>query len=1051
MSLFNTASLCLCLAAVSVSAATQPKLRDNLTFYAGFDNGSNAVYASGNGVAEVHGQPETTDGVFGGQALIFRSKGDSLSFDAKDNFSRDCGSISLWVKDLEAKPIDRIWNPYFQMLAGKDAIYVTRMWQGIEQTGGLWRNQHKIAIACDQEELVIKDMNEWHHLALVWRHHALDVYRDGKLAAYVPDVEFILTEAPELFQIGRPADPVVNADTFHSGYHMLKDAPAKAAEMKISEEPFGAIAIDEVAVFNRPLNAAEIAKLASLPVNEALDTTSEFDPGRLHVALINSRRQIRLLASAEVLPAPDATAWGVICDADGKRLKEVRLPWSAKGADYTLVPLEGMADGNYTAVAEFRSQDGTVLGLTAPTAFSLTPPEEWLGNTLGIEDKVLPGLFPMETGEDEIRFWGRTLTGFAKSVFPSSIVNQGHEMLTRPITWQWEGPGGTKSSLEFDSVTRISSSQTKALYQADGHLGQFAVHCELLAEYDGFMRYKMTFEPPQAGLETASLKMVIPLVPQESTLFFIPEMRNAAWPANGASYAITPIYKNSAPTIGNPERCLQFITESDQYFYPEDAPNALQLETAESEHVFSVAVIAAPFTVKDTISLDFVLQTGPVKPRPPHWRGWTYVPGQRAYLDPRLHKMVTSTYTWWCRAPGEPIPGEGFPEPPDPTFRAGEIPFVSMHFAGYRDFKTADLQTRTPEWAKYEAEWQRNPKRINIGAPNGWNEQTVDTKAQSWGDWHIWCVDKLFRTTGIRGLYYDDWVQGDSSNELAGSGYIGYSGTRRATRDIYNQREFHRRIFNLIKTYRPDDGIVTIHTSGCIFMPIVSFCDIIYDGEVMIWPDRIPPKGQYFDTYDKTIVQLNLSAKMYGPVQALHDMTSNQASTEIGTWQQLMMYRQRQLWAILLANDIQVHGGFTQGADALRYIWLDHFGIAEDDVQFIGYWDPKPVINFRKAYWDRPTGPDEDRTSTGYGSVYLRPGKALLVLIRDADNNYYGPAKCEYEIDWERLGFSPDHIRLTDLESLGRTPKGTVDGNVLTVDVGVDDFSLVLVEATDGE
>lgn len=85
-------------------------------------------------------------------------------------------------------------------------------------------------------------------------------------------------------------------------------------------------------------------------------------------------------------------------------------------------------------------------------------------------------------------------------------------------------------------------------------------------------------------------------------------------------------------------------------------------------------------------------------------------------------------------------------------------------------------------------------------------------------------------------------------NEAAGSGYVDENGIRRAAHPIFSQREIHKRIYSIVKHFRPDDGIVIIHTASTISLPIVSFCDIIYDGEMMGWQDLVPPKGNYFQT-----------------------------------------------------------------------------------------------------------------------------------------------------------------------------------------------------------
>jgi hypothetical protein len=125
----------------------------------------------------------------------------------------------------------------------------------------------------------------------------------------------------------------------------------------------------------------------------------------------------------------------------------------------------------------------------------------------------------------------------------------------------------------------------------------------------------------------------------------------------------------------------------------------------------------------------------------------------------------------------------------------------------------------------------------------------------------------------MRGLYFDDWRHGPSMNEAAGSGYLDDDGTRQPIHPIFSQRELHRRIYAIVKKFRPDDGVVIMHTASQTFLPVISFCDVLYDGEVMIWTDLIPPGGDYFKTYRNDLFQAMFTGKQYGPVPAFHDMT----------------------------------------------------------------------------------------------------------------------------------------------------------------------------------
>jgi hypothetical protein len=128
--------------------------------------------------------------------------------------------------------------------------------------------------------------------------------------------------------------------------------------------------------------------------------------------------------------------------------------------------------------------------------------------------------------------------------------------------------------------------------------------------------------------------------------------------------------------------------------------------------------------------------------------------------------------------------------------------------------------------------------------------------------------------------------------------------------------------------------------------------------------------------------------------------------------------------------------------EELRYIWLDEFGIAEPDVKFHPYWKTPPAVKFEKAKMNG--GPE--RASKFYASAYTRKNRALVVIARDAPNNYGSVTEAKFKIDRKKLNLPSGKLESWDMESLGRTPLGKVDGDILTVPVMPDDYAAVLIK-----
>ena len=72
----------------------------------------------------------------------------------------------------------------------------------------------------------------------------------------------------------------------------------------------------------------------------------------------------------------------------------------------------------------------------------------------------------------------------------------------------------------------------------------------------------------------------------------------------------------------------------------------------------------------------------------------------------------------------------------------------------------------------------------------------------------------------------------------------------------------------------------------------------------------------------------------------------------------------------------------------------------------------------------------------------------MVVVVRDAPNNYAGPVTVDVQLDRKKLGLPAGGLVSMELESLGRNTKGVVDGDVLKVPVDVDDFSAVIIKSS---
>ena len=773
------------------------------------------------------------------------------------------------------------------------------------------------------------------------------------------------------------------------------------------------------------------------------DYTSEVTANKPKLTLRNFTANARICIDAdfgERLPE-DVDIKVLVVKVDGSPAEvNAVINVTSGGLGYGVLDVQKLVPGKYDVVVT-ATKDGKVIVETLTESFERTEPEEWMINTYGKDDIVLNGFEPLKAVGTTVTLWGRTYE-FGNSIMPVQIINQGQQMLSRPINW-YARITGKDYPLAAKSMKLISASKTRALYEGKGALGDLSVAANLMIEYDGFMKFDLTFARGAKPIEVEKLWMDVPLVPEQSRNMFHPTRRSGTWDKDWKS-PLKIIFTNTI-TLGTPDVSLQWLTESDEHYYPVGNKEALVTFDEKDARVFRNSVIASSKKIKKPFTLTFALHAGPVRPRPENWRGWTM--NGRRYLEPKHHTSVRYNYFqgWWSRTPGDLIPREG-----SGLDLKDRIDGTSMYFNGYRHFNEKDMKKRLPEWEKYEKEWQRVPPEIMVGTAPGWNQQAQDLNS-SWSQWHVYNCYKLFSETGFRGLYYDSMSAPMSSmNEAAGSGYVDDNGVRHATSPIFALRETQKRVYAIVHKFRPDDGIVIIHTASWIQLPVVSFCDIIYDGEMMSWVDLLPPNGNYFDTYRDDLFQMIFSCKNYGPVGGFHDMSgSPNYIDKPGISQVAQPNNQRKLWAKWLMHDIHTYGGSTLGGEELLYFSLDHaFDLTGSDVRFHPYWESEPAVEAIKGYWKVESKESPDLASKYLASAYSKSGgQALVIVVRDAPNNYSGPVTVNVKLDRKKLGLPEGALISFELESLGRNIKGVIEGDVLMVPVETDDFSAMIIKS----
>jgi len=212
--------------------------QDGLLFHASFDQGVTADFAKGKPEPATNGNPRLAEGVRGKVLLVGDSSVTGLAYENDANFSITQGTVAFWLQ-----PIDWLGNrgkaKFFNLFmqgAGSGAGYFGLEMERFNQPEPVlifyslnFSNRRNMHIPCAGSGHWLN--HAWHHVALTWNS------REGRLFV---DGEFVGSD--------RLTEPFQSSD-LHSQTFTIGGSGEEHT------------ALDELRLWNRPLNASEIGEL----------------------------------------------------------------------------------------------------------------------------------------------------------------------------------------------------------------------------------------------------------------------------------------------------------------------------------------------------------------------------------------------------------------------------------------------------------------------------------------------------------------------------------------------------------------------------------------------------------------------------------------------------------------------------------------------------------------------------------------------------------------------------------------------------------------------
>ena len=610
-------------------------------------------------------------------------------------------------------------------------------------------------------------------------------------------------------------------------------------------------------------------------------------------------------------------------------------------------------------------------------------PPVWADNKIGCSEIVPAPWTPLQVNEQdkkswfgslwdsvfsgsinkfELQCWGRSIQYTKASSFPTQITAKNQKLLAKPINLKIKASGKT---LNFDDISFDLTEQKDTIVKlnSENSCSKIDIDVKTQLEYDGFMWFEINIKPCDDSAKIDSMTFDIPMTRQAGTLLHtlykgynrfkpgtgaIPEN---GWKAN--------IFEKPIVWVGNEDVGIQWFAETLKGWDLKNENNSLSIIPQQDTMLIRLTLVDHPITLKKSKKIAFGLIATPTRPPMKDWR------------KIRLQKTI---HPWYPYAKYFNYPDKNYVDKkhgPNPNFKKAKI--FSLYHAIY------GFTPLCPEWPYWAMQWERvPPPRGTIGDlhDSHWTLAQVCTNSKSYRDFYLYKISNAIKDMEIPNLYFDLGVPRVCHNHCHGCGWKDMNGNLRNTYNILGTRNIAKRIYTDFKRQQPN-GLIINHMSEEPAMPVLSFADILVDGELYCL--QVAEDESYYKTFTPDMFRAAFLSRQWGPLQCYIPQFERAS----------IVYRpnRKSFWktpeaqpaiqhfiGYMLAHDTKCWPIFRVKFDKIWKI-QDEFGW-DDKVNFIPYWNnnnPIKVLN--------------NKNNRIMLSTYEREGKYIFVLFNDTDKN----------------------------------------------------------------
>ncbi len=944
------------------------------TLFLDFENGVSGSGREGQAIpARIEGKAEFQTGKFG-QAFKSGPGTGYLHFPTQEILSRQFGTVEMWVMPIDWNGDEKAFHMFFNA-SGEGNLY---LYKYLSSSLGLIVLSHDKSK--EHNRLTYKNIDswkagEWHHIAATWSPLRQELYIDGTLAAR-----------------GLPLLPKSLDKEFLIGDHPFNPSIPRSSQSLI----------DNVRVYDRVLSPEIIAAHAAGDFNKT--TPLDDKSAQIDFNVENKRISTRFLVTGADTDVRQAQANFSIKQGERVVAEQTARPFEGMSASADFA--DNLKPGEYSLTVDVRNAQGQSLGIINKPL--TVPSREWLGNTLGMEKKVLAPWTPLQVRQQadgfSVHCWGREYR-FGNGLLPLQITAQGQPLLKNPMALKvLSGRTPLRWATKRAQVKNASGYEVDVVTTAtaDTPQGRVTVEANFHLEYDGLMLLSLNFQaPPNFMPDTVTLD--IPL--REQNALYRHGWQGDLKPFSGSLPAGSGVVQQSAflPAIwlGDNDRGLFWFSKSAQHWPNWKSETAFQA-VRENQTVTMRFNLLAGQAVPQNWRFEFGLQATPVKPMPRDWRKWQLPPSPKANIE-----------VLWPTPAADSVKHFGYPEARNSELfqkrvtglqgiKRGVVPYTLLNA----------LSGATPEWKWFHKEWDVKAGDHGSGdvVAVGASLNYVSPTQRSWHDFVIWKTKQFVETHKLDGIYHDLTYPFGWAIPEANTGWFDGKEWQK-THPMLAYRDLYRRNYAVVKAANPNAFLIG-HMSSRINIPVLAYEDAYLNGETFLTPLR--GKESYMDVMGLDQWRAEYTGRQWGiiPILLPEFDAANRAKVE----------PTRGLAALLLLHDTGVWGIWSNGqAWKEMYDAMHSFGYI--DSEFIPYWDTVP--------------PAKTDMADVYASAYKRAdGRALIVVGNTSKEARTGTVT----LDAKRLGLDTSQV-------VGWPDKKSVTRNGDKIEISLErlDYQLLLV------